>query len=155
MIGIKQRELPFRPRQRQRNAGQSGATADIEHAAAAHMRQHRQRIEQMMREHFRRLAHGGQVVGLVPFFDQRQIIEHALLRRRPDIQSERCDARGQFTGEAHALFCKVSCACFRCTNSTEIAAGVTPEMREAWPMVSGFTRLSFCWTSIDRLRTCV
>ena len=35
----------------------------------------------------------------------------------------------------------------------EIAAGVTPEMRAAWPTVSGRCALSFCWTSIDRPRS--
>ena len=38
---------------------------------------------------------------------------------------------------------------FRCTSSSEIAAGVMPEMREAWPSVSGRCRLSFCCTSIE------
>ena len=37
---------------------------------------------------------------------------------------------------------------FRCTSSSEIAAGVTPEMRAAWPIVSGLCRLSFCCTSV-------
>jgi hypothetical protein len=39
------------------------------------------------------------------------------------------------------------------TSSKEIAAGVTPEIREAWPTVSGFTRLSFSRTSRENPET--
>jgi hypothetical protein len=42
---------------------------------------------------------------------------------------------------------------FRCTNSSEIAAGVTPWMRDAWPMVCGRCCASRCCTSFDRPRT--
>lgn len=31
-----------------------------------------------------------------------------------------------------------------------MAAGVTPEMREAWPMDEGRTRLSFSRTSLEK-----
>jgi uncharacterized membrane protein (DUF4010 family) len=37
--------------------------------------------------------------------------------------------------------------------SSASAAGVTPEIRAAWPRVSGRCRLSFCCTSTDRPRT--
>ena len=33
---------------------------------------------------------------------------------------------------------------FKCTSSNAIAAGVMPEMRAAWPIVSGLCRLSLC-----------
>ena len=42
---------------------------------------------------------------------------------------------------------------FRCTSRSEIAAGVMPEMRAAWPSVSGRCRLSFCCTSVEKPRT--
>ena len=42
----------------------------------------------------------------------------------------------------------------RCTSSSEIAAGVIPGMRCAWPTVCGRTRCSFCRASADRPCTC-
>ena len=42
---------------------------------------------------------------------------------------------------------------FRCTSNSEIAAGVMPEMRAAWPSVSGLCALRLCCTSADRPRT--
>jgi hypothetical protein len=44
---------------------------------------------------------------------------------------------------------------FRWTSSSEIAAGVTPEIREARPSVSGRCLLSFCRTSMLRAATCM
>ncbi len=41
----------------------------------------------------------------------------------------------------------------RCTSSSEIAAGVMPGMRCAWPTVCGRTRSSFCRTSAESPRT--
>ena len=41
----------------------------------------------------------------------------------------------------------------RCTSSSEIAAGVMPGMRCAWPTVCGRTCSSFCRSSADRPRT--
>ena len=42
---------------------------------------------------------------------------------------------------------------FRCTSSSEIAAGVTPLTRAAWPTVAGRARFSFSSTSADSPRT--
>ena len=39
---------------------------------------------------------------------------------------------------------------FKCTISSATAAGVTPEMRDACPSVSGWCWLSFCCTSADK-----
>ncbi len=41
----------------------------------------------------------------------------------------------------------------RCTSSSEMAAGVTPGIRAAWPRVWGLTCVSFWRTSLDRPRT--
>ena len=41
----------------------------------------------------------------------------------------------------------------RCTSSNEIAAGVTPPMRAAWPSVAGWVRLSLVSTSVESPRT--
>ena len=43
----------------------------------------------------------------------------------------------------------------RWTSNREIAAGVTPEMRDAWPRVSGRCLLSFCRTSMPRAVICM
>src|SRR5690348_8347643 len=43
----------------------------------------------------------------------------------------------------------------RCTESSEMAAGVTPGMRAAWPKVAGRTCSSFWRTSLDRPDTMV
>jgi hypothetical protein len=42
---------------------------------------------------------------------------------------------------------------FKWIKSSEIAAGVTPAMRDAWPKVSGLNWLSFCLTSNDKACT--
>ena len=42
---------------------------------------------------------------------------------------------------------------FRCTSNSEIAAGVTPLIRAAWPTVAGCVRLSLSSTSDERPRT--
>lgn len=46
------------------------------------------------------------------------------------------------TDRVYALFRRV-----KCTESSEIAAGVMPEMRDAWPSERGFIRDSFSRTS--------
>ena len=39
---------------------------------------------------------------------------------------------------------------FRYTNNSEIAAGVIPEIRDAWPIVSGRDSISLATTSFDK-----
>ena len=149
---VDQRHLQFRPRNRQRDAGQAAAAADIEHGFTLKERHRRQRIQQVMADHALSVAHRGQVVHPVPLVQQRQIGQQLRLgalgqcrapgRRFPP-QVVCCDG--------HALFFCSSGLKPRLayTSSTEIAAGVMPCSREAWPSVSG---RAFCrrWrTSID------
>ncbi len=42
---------------------------------------------------------------------------------------------------------------FRCTSNNDIAAGVTPAIRDACPTVAGRCAASFCRTSVDKPRT--
>ncbi len=61
---------------RQRNAGQAGAGAQIGQAVQrAHKRLHRQRIQHMLDQHLVRVADRGEVVGGIPARQQRQIVQ--------------------------------------------------------------------------------
>jgi hypothetical protein len=118
------------------------------------MRQHRQRIEQMLLNHGERVADCGQVVGAVPFLEQPHVIEQAIARRGGQRQRELAEAAIERSLRRHALFLsRARNPRFKCTSKSEIAAGVTPEMRAACPMVSGRWRFSFCCTSADKPRT--
>src|SRR6185437_14949201 len=56
---------------------------------------------------------------------------------------------------AHATRgCRVAPRFFRCTSRIEIAAGVTPGMRPACPIVAGRDCCSFWRTSCDRPVSC-
>ena len=60
---------------RQWNTRHAAAAANIEPAAVLDERHHAQTVEQMPRHHFVGIAHGGEVVGLVPFDQQGQITQ--------------------------------------------------------------------------------
>ena len=139
--------------------GQSGAAADVEHARAAHVRQHRERVEQMMRDHAAaaRGWRSGCRRGSTSRAD-RGTRSSVATCAAASASAERGGRAPELLRAAHAaLFCGRSFARaarrFRCTSSREIAAGVTPWMRDAWPIVSGRWCASFCRTSIDRPRT--
>ena len=71
-IAVEQHQLKIRAGQRQRYAGNARTGTDIDHTPPVQIRNNRQRIEHMVRDHFFRHAHGGEVVGGVPFFQQVQ-----------------------------------------------------------------------------------
>ena len=139
---------------------------------ARQVRQHGERVEHVVRDHALRLADRGQVVRAVPLREQREVGERAASRcaggsatpRAPRARAE-CPRRASATpaSRGHRRRCRAGtrragCGAarkprFRCTSSSEIAAGVMPEMRAAWPIVSGRCWLSFCCTSVDRPRT--
>ena len=136
--------------------------------ARRQIRQHGQRVEQMVRDHPRGLADRRQVVRPVPLREQLEVrVELVCARSGRRVDAERGAACGDARRRSHALVAavmptrtRVGAAAlaarnprFRCTSSSEIAAGVTPEMRAAWPIVSGSCAFSFCCTSIDRPRT--
>ena len=118
------------------------------------IRKDRQGIEQMVRHHREWVSNRGQVVGPVPLRKQSKIPKEyfgcARRQGKPELRwplIERCAGRHArfFSGLPNPLF--------RWTSRSEIAAGVIPEMRAAWPIVSGRCQLSFCWTSAERPRT--
>src|SRR5215475_3352117 len=95
----------------------------------------------MMRHHPITLADGRQVVDTIPLFEEIEVALEALDLRLAQCKSERVDAARE-RGFAHAALCSVRAVLFaprrfKCTSNSEIAAGVTPAMRDAWPTVSG------------------
>ena len=132
---------------------------------ALQRRDHRQAVEQMMRQHRRRVAHRRQVVDLVPLEDERAVGQQLLASARS--LSARPSAAAP-SRSASSWLIRRSCGGFgrrvaarrrdappfrRWISSSEMAAGVTPEMREARPRVSGRCLLSFCRTSKLRAGT--
>ncbi|MCY1537234.1 hypothetical protein D9M68_727230 [compost metagenome] len=112
----------------------------------------------MTRDHFVRIAHRGQVVGLVPFDQQRQVGEQLFLLQGRNFNAQLKGALRQFFGmpsghQRHQALCsswRPAPRFFRWISSREIAAGVTPGIREAWPSVSGRVLPSLCWISLDK-----
>src|SRR5581483_316915 len=113
------------------------------------MRQDGERIEQVVTHHPQRITNCGQVVNAVPFVEQRQIVQQLLARASGKRERQMFQAALERGARRHAVFVDGWNPLFKCTSSSEIAAGVMPEMRDAWPMVSGRWRLSFCCTSTD------
>jgi len=133
---LRQCHVPARPRDGERNAGQAGARAGIGQARCflrqRQVRQHGEGIEQVMRHHGERLADCGQVVGAVPFRDQRGVLQQPLARAGGKLQREFAEPAVQRGARRHALFLSAARKPrFKCTSRSEIAAGVTPEMRAA------------------------
>ena len=126
-------------------SGMPGRPAPVPTSASARprhrqMRQHGERVEQVVAHHLQRIANRGQVVGPVPLREQREIRRAAV----PAASGRQAPApvRPSPRSSAARGVMPTSSACgekprFRCTSSSEIAAGVMPEMRAAWPMVSG------------------
>ena len=139
---------------RDHHAGQARARADIKQAAgafesallqvAAQRRDSGQAVEQVMRHHFGRVAHGGQVIDLRPFGDQGLVIEKLL-----DLQLAQFQLQGLQSGQQrgaqiqihrhHSAPGSVLLAStvfsgtvffhrffFRCTSSSDTVAGVMP-----------------------------
>jgi len=119
----------------------------------------RQAVQQVMRHHISRVSHRGEVVDLVPLGDEAQVGEQAITDGR-----RKCEPQFQERAGQQPVRVKNAQAAsrvrvpprpskprnrpfFRCTSNSDIAAGVTPEIREAWPKVSGRCRLSFWRTS--------
>ena len=165
------------------------------------LRQHRERIEQMMRDHPPGFANRGQVVGLVPLREQpeiRRAIARAAPRSRPGparrcrrasvsangiwtptlatsaaaspprgrssrlgaARRRSCDGqgRGHQSGHRRAVT-PISGTRRRERRASDARAGAKsppascPEMRAAWPIVSGLPAASFCCASVDSPRT--
>jgi hypothetical protein len=160
LAGFHEYDAPVAARDGERDARQPGPRADVRKRAVdghGQMRQHGERVEQVMAHHRERIAQRGQVVGLVPLRHQRDIGEQPLARIRFHRQTELSRAALERLTRGHAVLIDgVSLPCalrFRCTARSEIAAGVTPEIRPAWPSVCGRCAASFWRTSTERPRT--
>src|SRR5258706_12565364 len=115
----------------------------------------------MTADHFLPVPYGGQVVDLVPLLQQYEILKKLVplpaTQRKTHLCCSICEAQVQFRLRSPRHQCRhvanlsgVGTPRFRWTSSNEIAAGVIPEMREAWPIVSGLCGFSFCCTPITR-----
>src|SRR5690606_38194919 len=108
--------------------------------------------------HFRRIAHGRQVVGLVPVLQLLQVTQQhgnaVAIRLHPKGFEDLFQAllESGESGIDHAAWRPRACR-FRCTSSSETAAGVTPDIRAACPTVAG-REVSRRWrTSVDKPAT--
>src|SRR5476651_1285682 len=120
------------------------------------MWQHGKTVEKMQDHHLLGLADRGEVVHAIPPRNELEVLLETLALRGRQLDCHRRESVGDRRCEAHALFSCVSSRSarrFRCTRRSEIAAGVTPWMRAAWPTVSGRCCVSFCCTSFDSPRT--
>ena len=99
------------------------------------------------------LAQRAQVIDPVPFEQPIGVVEQGLLLCRAQAQLQGVQAVAQARGERVAHAAPVAAKSrlrlrLRWISSSEIAAGVTPDMRAAWPSVSGRCFESFCRTSM-------
>src|SRR5450432_1790531 len=120
------------------------------------MWQHGKAVEKMQDYHLLGLADRGEVVHAIPPRNELQVLLEALARRGRQVDRHRREPVGDRRGESHALvscMSSMSARRFRCTRRSEIAAGVTPWTRAAWPTVSGRCCVSFCCASVDSPRT--
>ncbi len=103
----------------------------------------------MLGHHLGRVTHRGQVIDSVPFCQQRQIVDQLRQLGVTQIQLQFVRALAERMGQAkpvellHRDRSQAACASltviakplnppfFKCTSSSEIAAGVTPEIRDA------------------------
>jgi len=153
----------------QDDARQAATRTHIQHfggltVGVAHQWRHRrQAVEQVVREHLLRVAHGRQVVNPVPFLDQGQVAQQPFQLGIAQAQAEFGRPRLQDRERiSHAAWLSsagerkpLKPPFFRWISNREIVAGVMPEMREAWPSVSGRCLASFWRASIDRAVTCM
>ena len=123
----------------------------------------REAVQQVVRQNVGRVAQSGQVVDLVPFLNQRRIGQQALDLFVRQAQAQSLHAGTQARLQIHTHACTPSSAVcmkplkppfFRWIKSSDTLAGVMPEMREAWPKVSGRCLASFWRASIDKAETC-
>src|SRR5882672_2508701 len=94
------------------------------------------------------VPHGGQVMHPIPLVEEvqmgKQLGSNLGAQRKPELGYTPVQLPGELAllrrrrQRAHAADrSRDPERRFRCTSSSEIAAGVIPEMRDAWPIVSG------------------
>ena len=149
------------------HAGQARAGAHVQQTPACgqphrpqlplQWRNGRQAVEHMVRQHAGRVAQGGEVVDLVPLLDQGQITLELLLLCRQQIHPHLLGGMEDIGCSHHSLAkAAVLKPCFfKCTISSEMAAGVTPDILDARPSVSGRCLFSVWRTSKLSAATCM
>src|SRR5438552_2046285 len=78
VIAVEQRDLNIGPRHRNGNPGKSRATAGIQHPSSSQVWDYGQAVEQVAADHLLPVSYGGQVIYLVPFFKQREVLKELL-----------------------------------------------------------------------------
>src|SRR5262244_1737183 len=97
---------------------------------------------------FYQVPHGGEVMDPIPLVQQLKVSDQFGLCFGPELEREpgqpatelpdKLGLPGRSRERAHAAdLARGAARRFRCTSRSEIAAGVTPEIRDAWPRVSG------------------
>ncbi len=114
VVAVEQHDAPTESCDGERNARQPAATADVENAQGAlfgKVRQHRQRVEQMVRHHLPRIADRGEVVRTIPFVEQGDVLRQPGTGFVVRVEPERGKARGQRLDHAENL--RAACGCAR------------------------------------------
>src|SRR4029079_7620561 len=121
--------------------GEARAASHVEERLHAfEVREEREAVQHVEDDHLLRLAHRGEVVHAVPLRDQLEVARERLRRVERELEAHGADPGADPLREAHAWRSRggsaVAARRLRCTRRSEIAAGVTPWMREARPTVS-------------------
>ena len=123
------------------NARESRPCADVGKARSVRrqrkVRQHCERIKQMLTHHGEWVADCGQVVAAIPFGEQHHVGDQLIAGARRQRELEFFKAALERGVRRHAVLLDGCKPLFKCTSKSEIAAGVMPEIRDAWPTVSG------------------
>jgi hypothetical protein len=85
---IKQRELPLRIRDGQRQTWEASAGPDVENALASEKWLYGQAVEQVLRDLLRSLANGGEIDSLIPVIELIEQAQHALRIAVAEIEAE-------------------------------------------------------------------
>ena len=100
------------------------------------VRHHGKRVKQVVTHHFGRIADRGEVERAVPFRKQREVAHELGFGAARQLEAELAHSALQRRLWSHVVsWSAARNPRLRCTSSSEIAAGVTPEIRAAWPMV--------------------
>ena len=147
---VQQGQVNIRPHDFQGDAGKSSPGAHIDHPGfflqlAPGQQGHA--VQKVFFHHLLRFGDGGQVHFFVPFQQQFHIQLELLRLPGRHLPSQCLGLLDQkLSNVLHVSLSPSRWPRSRAASqisSTEMSAGLTPEMRPAWPMFSGFTRLSF------------
>src|SRR5690606_24339787 len=154
-------DRPVRAGHRDDHSGQAPARADVDNGSAfaalqglLQWRYDRQAVDHVLHQHLPGVAYSRQVVCSVPALHLCQVLQQQGLALRRQVDFKLLHRLGKLLFQVCLGHYAARRPCwyrFIWISNSEMAAGVTPEMRLAWPMVSGCAALSRCLTSMDRL----